>query len=63
MSRKSLLSRINPRLKWRGIQGLHYNEQGVSAVEFAIIAPVMVLIYFGVSASGMPGRSASASAT
>ena len=47
MSRKSLLSRINPRLKWRGIQGLHYNEQGVSAVEFAIIAPVMVLIYFG----------------
>tara|TARA_R110000824_G_scaffold375374_1_gene566268 strand:- start:134 stop:745 length:612 start_codon:yes stop_codon:yes gene_type:complete len=47
MSRKSLLSRLNPRLKWRGIQGLHYNEQGVSAVEFAIIAPVMVLIYFG----------------
>jgi Flp pilus assembly protein TadG len=47
MARKSFLSRINPRLKWRGIQGLHYNEQGVSAVEFALIAPVMVLIYFG----------------
>ncbi|MEQ8301193.1 MAG: pilus assembly protein [Hyphomonas sp.] len=47
MSAKSLLSRLNPRLKWRGIQGLHYNEQGVSAVEFAIIAPLMILIYFG----------------
>jgi Flp pilus assembly protein TadG len=47
MPAKSFLSRMGPRLKWRGIQGLHYNEQGVSAVEFAIIAPLMILIYFG----------------
>ena len=47
MPAKTFLSRMGPRLKWRGIQGLHYNEQGVSAVEFAIIAPLMILIYFG----------------
>ncbi|MEH6694032.1 MAG: TadE/TadG family type IV pilus assembly protein [Hyphomonas sp.] len=47
MSAKSFLSRFTRRSKWRGIQGLCYNERGVSAVEFALIAPVMILIYFG----------------
>ncbi len=41
------LSSLNRRTRWRGIKGLWYNEKGVSAVEFALIAPVMVLIYFG----------------
>ena len=41
------LSSLNRRKRWRGIKGLWYNEKGVSAVEFALIAPVMVLIYFG----------------
>lgn len=47
MSTKSFLSRFARRGKWRGIQGLCYNERGVSAVEFALIAPVMILVYFG----------------
>ena len=34
--------------KFRGIKGLYSNEDGVSAIEFAMIAPVMVLIFFGV---------------
>ena len=34
--------------KFRGIKGLYYNEDGISAIEFALIAPVMVLIYFAV---------------
>jgi Flp pilus assembly protein TadG len=38
---------LNPRLKWRGIRGLRYNEQGISAVEFALIAPLLILLYLG----------------
>ena len=47
MSRKTLLSRLNPRLKWRGVRGIRYNQEGVSAVEFALIAPLLLLIYLG----------------
>ncbi|MCA8899655.1 MAG: pilus assembly protein [Hyphomonas sp.] len=47
MARRSLLSRLNPRLKWRGVRGIRYNEEGVSALEFALIAPVLILIYLG----------------
>lgn len=47
MSRKSLLSRLNPRTKWRGVRGIRYNEEGVSAVEFALIAPILILVYLG----------------
>lgn len=47
MNISSLFSPLSRRTKWRGIQGLCYNEKGVSAVEFALIAPVMILIYFG----------------
>lgn len=47
MKRRNILSRLNPRLKWRGIRGIRYNEDGISAIEFAIIAPVMVLLFFG----------------
>lgn len=47
MSARSFLSRLTRRSKWRGIKGLCYNQKGVSAVEFALIAPVMILIYFG----------------
>ena len=47
MSRQNLLSRLNPRLKWRGIRGLRYNEQGISAVEFALIAPLLIILYLG----------------
>lgn len=38
---------LTRRTRWRGIQGICYNERGISAVEFALIAPLMVLIYFG----------------
>ena len=44
---RSLLSRLNPRLKWRGVRGLRYNEQGISAVEFALIAPLLIVLYLG----------------
>ena len=47
MTKKSLLSRLNPRLKWRGVRGIRYNEEGVSAVEFALIAPILIFIYLG----------------
>ena len=47
MSKTSLLSRLNPRTKWRGVRGIRYNENGVSAVEFALIAPLLILIYLG----------------
>jgi len=47
MARRTLLSRLNPRLKWRGIRGLRYNEQGISAVEFALIAPLLIILYLG----------------
>ena len=47
MARRSLLSRLNPRLKWRGVRGLRYNEQGISAVEFALIAPLLIVLYLG----------------
>lgn len=44
---RKFLSKLNPRLKWRGIKGIRYNEDGVSAIEFAMIAPVMVILFFG----------------
>lgn len=47
MAKSTLLSRLNPRLKWRGIRGLRYNEQGISAVEFALIAPLLIILYLG----------------
>jgi Flp pilus assembly protein TadG len=47
MAKRSILSRLNPRLKWRGIRGLRYNEQGISAVEFALIAPLLIILYLG----------------
>jgi Flp pilus assembly protein TadG len=47
MSLRSALSSLTRRTRWRGIQGICYNEKGISAVEFALIAPLMVLIYFG----------------
>lgn len=43
----SFLAPLTRRTRWRGIEGLWYNEKGVSAVEFALIAPVLVLVYFG----------------
>lgn len=47
MAKRSILSRLNPRLKWRGVRGLRYNEQGISAVEFALIAPLLIILYLG----------------
>jgi Flp pilus assembly protein TadG len=40
----SFLAPLTRRTRWRGIQGIWYNEKGVSAVEFALIAPLMILI-------------------
>jgi len=47
MAKRSIFSRLNPRLKWRGIRGIRYNEQGISAVEFALIAPLLIILYLG----------------
>lgn len=43
------ISRLSPRWyrKRRTLKGMLRNEEGISAVEFAFIAPVMLLIYFG----------------
>lgn len=38
---------LRQRYHWRNIRGIFRAEDGVSAVEFAMIAPVMILLYFG----------------
>ncbi len=35
------------RIHWRNIRGIFRAEDGISAVEFAFIAPVMLIMYFG----------------
>lgn len=35
------------RFKWRGLKNIWKDTAGVSAIEFAIIAPVLVFLYFG----------------
>ena len=47
MAHRSLLSRVVRRPKWRGLRGLRDNERGISAVEFALIAPLLIMLYLG----------------
>lgn len=47
MSISKILSPLTRKTKWRGIRGLCYNEDGISAVEFALIAPFMAMLYMG----------------
>jgi len=35
------------RFKWRGLKSIATNQDGVSAIEFALIAPLLVTMYFG----------------
>lgn len=39
--------KILDRFSLRGLKNFRKNTEGVSAIEFAIVAPVMVFIYFG----------------
>lgn len=40
-------SRPSPFRRWRPIRTFLRNEEGVSAIEFAFIAPLMLVVYFG----------------
>ena len=35
------------KFKWRGLKNLRADQDGVSAIEFALIAPLMVILFFG----------------
>ncbi|MGH1421363.1 MAG: TadE/TadG family type IV pilus assembly protein [Hyphomonas sp.] len=47
MTISKIFSPVTRKTKWRGIRGLCYNEDGISAVEFALIAPFMAMLYMG----------------